>query len=81
MAKASIQDLRYHFAKVEVLLDRAKPVEITRRGRVIARLVLPELSQKRAKMPDFAKRRKDLWGDRVFPPTTELLDEIRKDKI
>lgn len=64
MNKASVRDLRYSFKKIERLLREGQEIEITKRRRVIARL-LPE-SRGNAKMPDFAKRLKAIYGDQVL---------------
>jgi antitoxin (DNA-binding transcriptional repressor) of toxin-antitoxin stability system len=81
MAKASIRDLRYHFERVEAQLDHGEAVEITRRGRVVARLLPPETSKKPVKMPDFRKRLKELWGDRVLPSSMGILDYDREERF
>ena len=81
MAKATIRDLRYHFDRVEAQLERGESIEITRRGRVVARLMPPDHSGKPPKRPDFLKRMKETFGDRVFPSVMEILDETRKDRF
>lgn len=39
MRKASIRDLRYSFKKIERLLYQGEEIQITKRRRVIARLI------------------------------------------
>ena len=39
MTKASVRDLRYEFKKIERLLLQGEEIQITKRRRVIARLV------------------------------------------
>jgi len=53
MTKASVRDLRYEFKKIERLLLQGEEIQITKRKRVIARLV-PESAEAVKKMPDFA---------------------------
>ena len=67
MPTATIADLRNNFRRVSAWIDDGQPVEITRRGRPFARLV-PDIDPKKKKVvwPDFAARRKEIWGDRVF---------------
>lgn len=78
MEQASIRDLRYDFKKVEDLLKAGVEVEITRRKRVIARLVPPK-PRKRVKMPDFQARMRKIFGDKVFTPSNaELIAEGRE---
>jgi antitoxin (DNA-binding transcriptional repressor) of toxin-antitoxin stability system len=78
MQQASIRDLRYDFKKVESLLQSGAEIEITRRKRVIARLVPPK-RRKRLKMPDFQARMRGIFGDKVFTPSNaELIAEGRE---
>jgi len=77
MKKASIRDLRYRFAAVEELLKEGEEIQITKRRRVIARL-LPAKPKRRPRRPDFLARLKRLYGGRTMPITTaELLAEDR----
>ena len=64
MAKASIRDLRYDFKKIERLVLQGEEIQITRRSRVIARLV-PEAEGTKA-MPDFRARMRSIFGDKVL---------------
>jgi antitoxin (DNA-binding transcriptional repressor) of toxin-antitoxin stability system len=61
MKKASIRDLRYRFSLVEALLRDGEEIQITKRKRVIARLLPPEPPRK-VKMPDFMARMKKIFG-------------------
>jgi antitoxin (DNA-binding transcriptional repressor) of toxin-antitoxin stability system len=61
MAKASVRDLRFKFHEVEDLLRSGQEVEITKRKRVIARLV-PIRGKKRRKLPDFYGRMRKIFG-------------------
>jgi len=62
MRKASVRDLRYGFKKIERLLHQGEEVQITKRRRVIARLV-PENARAAAQMPDFLERLRSIYGD------------------
>lgn len=59
-----MRDLRYDFAKVERLLQHGQEVEITKRNKVIARLV----PVKRAEpvRPDVMARLKKIYGDKIL---------------
>jgi antitoxin (DNA-binding transcriptional repressor) of toxin-antitoxin stability system len=61
MKKATVRDLRYRFSVVEELLRDGQEVQITKRKRVIARL-LPPATVKPVRMPDFAARMKKVFG-------------------
>jgi len=63
MKKASVRDLRYGFTKIERLLRQGQEVQITKRRRVIARLV-PEGAEAQAAVPDFLQRLRTIYGDK-----------------
>jgi prevent-host-death family protein len=67
MKTATVADLRNNFRRVSAWIEDGKPVEITRHGRLFARLV-PASSHKPKKFawPDFAAQRKQIWGKRTF---------------
>jgi antitoxin (DNA-binding transcriptional repressor) of toxin-antitoxin stability system len=65
MTKASVRDLRYDFKKIERLLLQGEEIQITKRRRVIARLV-PESADGAKKMPDFEARVRKIYGDKVL---------------
>ena len=65
MRKASVRDLRYGFKKIERLLHQGEEVQITKRRRVIARLV-PENVGANAQMPDFHERLRSIYGDKML---------------
>jgi antitoxin (DNA-binding transcriptional repressor) of toxin-antitoxin stability system len=65
MTKASVRDLRYEFKKIERLLLQGEEIQITKRRRVIARLV-PEGAEIVKKMPDFRARMSAIFGDKVL---------------
>lgn len=61
MNKASVRDLRYRFSVVENLLREGQEIQITKRKRVIARLLPPEPTVP-VQMPDFLARLKKIYG-------------------
>jgi antitoxin (DNA-binding transcriptional repressor) of toxin-antitoxin stability system len=77
MKTASIRDLRYDFKRVEQLLRQGEEVQITKRKRVIARLV-PEQPETRPPLPDFMARLREIYGDKVLEVSGAEL--IRKDR-
>jgi len=77
MKKASIRDLRYGFRKIERLLRQGEEIQITKRRRVIARLV-PERTADVARLPDFLARLRSIYGEKRLPVTgAELIAEDR----
>ena len=77
MTKASLRDLRYEFKKIERLLRQGEEIQITKRRRVIARLV-PENTQSSAELPDFQARMRAIYGDKVL--AVSGADLVREDR-
>ena len=77
MKKASIRDLRYGFRKIERLLHQGEEIQITKRRRVIARLV-PEPTAGVARLPDFLARLRSIYGEKPLGVSgAELVAEDR----
>ena len=78
MKTASVRELRQNFKHLLTWIEAGEEVQITKRRRVVARLV-PEAATKRTlvKMPDFAARLKKIHGDTVISAKSEqaILDE------
>jgi antitoxin (DNA-binding transcriptional repressor) of toxin-antitoxin stability system len=65
MKTATVRDLRNSFPRVAAWIAEGEPVEITRAGKLFARLVPPAKKTKPVK-PDIMARLKETWGDRIF---------------
>jgi antitoxin (DNA-binding transcriptional repressor) of toxin-antitoxin stability system len=77
MKRASLRDLRYNFAAVENLLQAGEEVQITRRERVVARL-LPAGDAEIGKRPDFLGRLGRIYGTKSLAVSgAELLSGER----
>lgn len=77
MKKASIRDLRYGFKKIERLLHQGEEIQITKRRRVIARLV-PAGVPAGPEMPDFLERLRTIYGDKTLKVSgAELIAQDR----
>lgn len=63
MKKATVRDLRYDFPKIERALRAGEEIQITKRNRVIAKLVP---SKEEAERPDFLARLHQIYGDKVL---------------
>lgn len=85
MKTVTVRDLRYHFPKVERMLREGKPLRITKRGKVIAKLepdneggVIPG----RAPLPDFEARMRENYGDKTFEVSgADLISADREDRF
>ena len=77
MKKATVRDLRYKFRFVEDLLSQGEEIHITKRKRVIARL-LPAKSKASPRRPDFLARLKKFYrGKHLKVSSAELLSAER----
>jgi antitoxin (DNA-binding transcriptional repressor) of toxin-antitoxin stability system len=67
MKTATVRDLRNHFPRVAAWIEEGEPVEITRAGKVFARL-LPAAPPKprRFKMPDVMARLNGTFGTKCY---------------
>ena len=67
MKTATVRDLRNRFPRVAAWIAEGEPVEITKGGKLFARLVPPAAGNaaKPAK-PDIMAQLRQTWGDRVF---------------
>ena len=63
MRRASVHDIRYHFAQIEKLLEGGEEIEITRYNRVVARL-LPATNRGALSRPDFAGLLRRIYGEK-----------------
>jgi len=74
MPSVNIRELR-DTKRLKAWLRAGKTVELRERNRVIARIV-PQVTQSgKVELPDFAARRKAMFGDRVFPGADLLIEE------
>lgn len=74
MPNVNIRQLR-DTRKLKAWLRAGKTVELRDRDEVIARIVPAAQPETRVQLPDFAARRKKLFGDRVLPGADLLIKE------
>src|SRR5213594_3193103 len=77
MRKASVRDLRYRFREVEHLLREGKEIEITKRKRIIARLVPAKPAVALAR-PDFLRRLKEIYRGKPLRVTGAELVSLER---
>ena len=76
MKTANVRDVRNRFSALETWVGAGEKIEIRKRGKPIAWLVpIPARSRPKLVKPDFAARRKAIWGQRVF--TAVQVKEMR----
>jgi antitoxin (DNA-binding transcriptional repressor) of toxin-antitoxin stability system len=77
MKTFSVMEVQHHLSRVLREVEAGHEVGITRRKRLVARLLPPE-REPPVEFPDFAARAREVWGDE-WPGSSsdELLDETR----
>jgi antitoxin (DNA-binding transcriptional repressor) of toxin-antitoxin stability system len=75
MASVNMRQLR-DTKRLKMLLRAGTTVELRERDRVIARIVPEKQEQKPFQYPDFAARRKAIFGDRVLT----IVDDMIRDR-
>jgi prevent-host-death family protein len=67
MKTATVRDLRNRFSRVAAWIAEGEPVEITKSGKLFARLVPTAPAKKRRIVkPNIMARLQKTWGGRVF---------------
>ncbi|MGH9530296.1 MAG: type II toxin-antitoxin system Phd/YefM family antitoxin [Terriglobales bacterium] len=75
-----MRDLRYRFREVEDLLREGQEIQITKRNRVIARLV-PEREEKTIELPDIMARLKKIYKKPLKVSGAELIARDRESRF
>ena len=74
MHSVNIRQLR-DTRRLKALLRQGNTVELRERDKVIARIVPEKQEKKPAQWPDFAARRKKIFGNRVLPGADIVIEE------
>ena len=61
-------------------LEAGEVVELRKRNRVVARIVPESPRIQPVEWPDFAARRRAIFGDQVLSPVADLLEEREKSR-
>jgi antitoxin (DNA-binding transcriptional repressor) of toxin-antitoxin stability system len=78
--KATVRDLRYRFSAVEDLLRDGEEIQITKRKRVVARL-LPPTPRAPSRRPDFLGRLKKIYRGKPLRVTGAELVSLERDRF
>ncbi len=80
MRTVSVRDVRNSFSMLEAWLAEGEDICIERRGQPIGLLTAwkGDGAGRKAGLPDFAARRKAIWGNRVF--TDDEVATMRADE-
>lgn len=79
MKQATLRDLRYNFNRIATLLQEGEEIQITKRKRVVARILPPEPA-KVVERVDFMARLKATYGDRVMDQSSAQLLAQERDR-
>jgi antitoxin (DNA-binding transcriptional repressor) of toxin-antitoxin stability system len=74
MPSVNIRQLR-DTRRLKAWLREGNTVELRERNRVIARIVPEKPEERPVKFPDFAARRKKIFGKRVLPGADLVIEE------
>ncbi len=80
MKTATVRDMRYRFPEIEARLREGEEIQITKRKRVIARLVPMRPRRRRRRAPDFMAMLKEIYGQKVLKVTGAKLVAEQRDR-
>jgi prevent-host-death family protein len=82
MKTASVREVQHNLAAVLDIVSRGQEIAVTKRGRVIARIVPARARAGRVQWPDSAARMKRLGRDAARgTPSSRLIRELRGERI
>ena len=82
MKTASIRKVQHDLKELLQWVDSGESIEVTNRGKPVARIVpVPVDSTQPKGVPDFAQIHKDLYGDKVFPDSMNVLNDLREERF
>jgi prevent-host-death family protein len=80
MKTISVREAQHGFASLLNLVAAGEQVEITRRRRVVARVVPARPKQPNAKWPNIMTRLRQDFGEKVTPDSSLLFDDMRGER-
>ena len=80
MRTLSVREAQHGFAAMLDMVAQGEDVEITRRHRVVARVVPATRPKTRIKWPDIMARLREDFGDRVTADSAPIFDELRGER-
>jgi prevent-host-death family protein len=80
MRTATVRETQHNLPRILRAVSRGEVIEITRRNRVVARIV-PAAPRPAGGLPDFVARARAIWGPRVKgKATSEIVIEARTER-
>jgi prevent-host-death family protein len=81
MKTASVRDVQHHFSKVLAWVEKGEEVQITRRNKLVAKIVPADAQGTAVILPAFAARARQIWGEtRVGKSLTETVLGEREER-
>jgi prevent-host-death family protein len=82
MKTASIPYIRRHLSDVLALIEQGEEISITRRNKVVARIVPAKRQPNKVKMPNFVERMRQNYPHKTLSKraTLALLRELRDER-
>jgi prevent-host-death family protein len=63
MKTASVREVQHHFSKVLAWVEKGEEVQITRRNKLVAKIVPADAPGTGIILPAFAARARQIWGE------------------
>ncbi len=81
MKAATVRHIQHHLSDVLRSVEDGEVVLITKRGRVIAKIVPAKEKSRTVVWPDFFQRTKQIWGKRIKGKSvSSIIIEERKER-
>ena len=82
MKTVSVREAQHHLGAVLEEVQRGRTITLTKRGRVVAKIVPARVARRRATWPDFEARMKRLFpaGPPPGAPASLLIRDMRDEK-
>ena len=82
MKQANVRQVQRNFSQLLGWIEQGQEVLITRRNRVIAKLVPSRDPDSKVEWPDFEQRLHKLWGNRTKgKPASTIIVESREERF
>ena len=82
MKTASVRKVQHHLSEVLRWIERGQEVNITRRNRIVARMIPAGHGRSPVEWPNFLERAQMTWGKRPQgKPLSRIIIEERADRL
>jgi len=82
MKQATVRDVQHHLSKVLGWVAQGEEVQITRRNKLVAKLVSAHDNAGSSELPDFSGRARAIWGDApIGKSLSSIVVEDREERL